>query len=194
MYTIAYRIHRDNLGQNHPSLVVLLNMLASIQIKRGKIKEAMQIEHGSSKLLCAYVVALRGMKYALGRNHPNVAAVLGNIGTLQKEMGDMDSAYHTYQEVLGIESYRLGLSHPDVAITLHNIATIDAARENYDEALKLYRKIIMLQKKLFVTGPSFGFRHCGMHELDDLKQISNIWTDVKSIFERNKNDPYMQIY
>lgn len=71
-----------------------------------------------ARALDAYTVALRGMKYALGKHHPNVAAVLGNIGNLQKEMGDMDAAYTTYQEVLGIESYRLGLSHPDVAITV----------------------------------------------------------------------------
>jgi tetratricopeptide (TPR) repeat protein len=89
------------------------------------------------------------MRYALGKQHPNVAAVLGNIGNLQKEMGDMDSAYCTYEEVLGIESSRLGLIHPDVAITLHNIATIDAARGNYDNALKLYHKVIGLEKKLF---------------------------------------------
>ncbi|VEU44938.1 unnamed protein product [Pseudo-nitzschia multistriata] len=43
MYTIAYRIRRDNLSRNHPSLVVLLNMLGSIQIKRGELLEAMQI-------------------------------------------------------------------------------------------------------------------------------------------------------
>ena len=99
--------------------------------------------------LSAYNVALRGMKYALGKNHPNVAAILGNIGNLQKEMGDMDSAFETYQQVLGIESYRLGLSHPDVAITLHNIATIDAARGNHDHALALYKQVITLQRKVF---------------------------------------------
>ena len=43
MYTIAYRIRRDNLSRSHPSLVVLLNMLGSIQIKRGELEEAMQI-------------------------------------------------------------------------------------------------------------------------------------------------------
>ncbi len=99
--------------------------------------------------LDAYEVALRGMKMALGKHHPNVAAILGNIGNLQKEMGDLSAAYNTYQEVLGIESYRLGLSHPDVAITLHNIATIDAARGNFKHSLQLYTKVIGLQKKLF---------------------------------------------
>jgi tetratricopeptide (TPR) repeat protein len=99
--------------------------------------------------LPAFNVALRGMKYALGKSHPNVAAILGNIGNLQKEMGDMDAAYATYQQVLAIESYRLGLSHPDVVVTLHNISTIDAARGNHEHALSLYTQVVSLQRKLF---------------------------------------------
>jgi len=43
MYSIAYRIRRDNLSRSHPSLVVLLNMLGSIQTKRGEYEEAMKI-------------------------------------------------------------------------------------------------------------------------------------------------------
>ena len=43
MYTIAYRIRVELLGRQHPSLVVLLNMLGNIQIKRGELREAMQI-------------------------------------------------------------------------------------------------------------------------------------------------------
>lgn len=43
MYTIAYRIRRDALGKQHPSLPVLLNMLGSVQVKRGDLDEAMQI-------------------------------------------------------------------------------------------------------------------------------------------------------
>eukprot|EP00535_Pseudo-nitzschia_heimii_P010921 CAMPEP_0197194600 /NCGR_PEP_ID=MMETSP1423-20130617/29550_1 /TAXON_ID=476441 /ORGANISM="Pseudo-nitzschia heimii, Strain UNC1101" /LENGTH=862 /DNA_ID=CAMNT_0042648051 /DNA_START=344 /DNA_END=2932 /DNA_ORIENTATION=+ len=120
-------------------LSLTLHQIAQLYRAQGKFVRALD----------AYVVALRGMRMALGKHHPNVAAVLGNIGNLQKEMGDLGAAYNTYQEVLGIESYRLGLSHPDVAITLHNIATIDAARGNYEHSLKLYRKVIGLQKKLF---------------------------------------------
>jgi tetratricopeptide (TPR) repeat protein len=101
------------------------------------------------KALSVYQIAIRGMKYCLGKNHPNVAAILGNIGNLQKEMNDLDSAFDTYQQVLGIESYRLGLSHPDVAITLHNIATIDAARGKHEHAIALYGQVINLQRKLF---------------------------------------------
>lgn len=49
MYTIAYRIRRDNLSPVHPSLVVLLNMLGSIQMKRGELEEALEIYELSLK-------------------------------------------------------------------------------------------------------------------------------------------------
>ena len=120
-------------------LALTLHQIAQLHRAQGEFARALD----------AYIVALRGMKHALGKHHPNVAAILGNIGNLQKEMGDFDAAYRTYEEVLGIESYLLGLSHPDVAITLHNIATIDAARGNYDHALELYQIAIGLEKKLF---------------------------------------------
>jgi tetratricopeptide (TPR) repeat protein len=89
-------------------IALTLHQIAQLHRKQGQFAEALD----------AFQVSLRGMKYSLGRVHPNVAAVLGNIGNLQKEMGNLDAAYITYQEVLGIESYRLGLSHPDVAITV----------------------------------------------------------------------------
>lgn len=118
---------------------ITLHRIAQLHRSRDEHKLALQAFH----------VSLRGMKLALGKSHPNVAAVLGNIGNLQKEMGDMDSAYSTYQQVLAIESYRLGLSHPDVVVTLHNIATIDAARGNHEHALSLYTQVVNLQRKLF---------------------------------------------
>ena len=49
MYTIAYRMRRDSLGVDHPSLAVLLNMMGSVQVKRGEYSEAMKIYELSLK-------------------------------------------------------------------------------------------------------------------------------------------------
>lgn len=106
-----------------------------------------QGEYGKS--IDAYKASLRGMKKSLGELHPNVAAVLGNLGNLQKELGDFDGAYYTYQEVLGIETSLLGVSHPEVAISLHNVATIEAYRGNYETSIAIYKKVLSLQRKLF---------------------------------------------
>ncbi|KAL3802560.1 hypothetical protein ACHAW5_010953 [Stephanodiscus triporus] len=43
MYTIAHRMRRDVLGRDHPSLSVLLNMMGSVQVKRGEHGEAMRL-------------------------------------------------------------------------------------------------------------------------------------------------------
>lgn len=122
---------------------------ADVALTLHQIGQLHRAEGEYNLALAAYNVSLRGMKQALGENHPNVAAILGNMGNLQKEMGDMTAAFETYQQVLEMESKRLGMSHPDVVITLHNIATIDSARGNYENALALYRQVMDLQKKLF---------------------------------------------
>jgi tetratricopeptide (TPR) repeat protein len=156
-----------------------------------QIAQCLRKQGNFTQALEAYAVALRGMKYSLGNNHPNVAAILGNFGNLQKEMGDLDAAYDTYQEVLGIESHRLGLSHPDVAITLHNIATIDAARGNHQRALKLYRQVMALQEKLFgeehisiaVTSACMGDVYEQLGQMKDAFEAYEDSLRIKSAFQ-----------
>jgi tetratricopeptide (TPR) repeat protein len=140
-------LHANNKKNSNEKMGDFTDVDVALTIHR--IAQLHRAQQEYDLALPAFYVSLRGMKYALGKSHPNVAAILGNIGNLQKEMGDMDSAYTTYQQVLAIESYRLGLSHPDVVVTLHNISTIDAARGNHEHALSLYTQVVTLQRKLF---------------------------------------------
>jgi len=112
MYTIAYRIRRDNLSRNHPSLVVLLNMLGSIQIKRGELKEAMQI----------YELALNDY-FIMAR----VDASSGSEGNLQQEIIDPEK-YAIHQNLLA------------KSVTFREIGTIYEMWGNVEEALKFYHK------------------------------------------------------
>ena len=100
MYTIAYRIRRDALSKFHPSLPVLLNMLGSVQVKRGELKEAMQI----------YELALNGrpddMRSVSERRkaemiHPMTKSVtLRDMGMIYERWGDDDKALQLYEESL----------------------------------------------------------------------------------------------
>jgi len=100
MYTIAYRIRRDALSKFHPSLPVLLNMLGSVQVKRGELKEAMQI----------YELALNGrpddMRTVSERRkaemiHPMTKSVtLRDMGMIYERWGDDDKALQLYEESL----------------------------------------------------------------------------------------------
>jgi len=133
------KVRSENDDNSDVDIAVTISYIGQLHRNRGEFNVA----------LATFGVALRGMRYVLGKYHPNVAAILGKIGNMKKEMGDMDRAFETYQQVLAIETYRLGLNHPDVSITLHNIATIDAARGNLRHALSLYEQVLSLQCQVF---------------------------------------------
>jgi len=103
--------------------------------------------------LCAYQASLRGMNMVLDRNHPHVAAVLGDMANVLKEMKNYDEAYNMYKEVLGIETVELGIEHPESIVTLHNIGIIESCRGNYGSAVVLYNEVLNLQRSVF------GFEH-----------------------------------
>ena len=101
MYTIAYRMRRDSLGVDHPSLPVLLNMMGSVQVKRGEFQEAMQI----------YELGLKGRpdenkgsgrKTGAFRNqNPLTTSVtLRDMGMILEHMGDEEKALRFYHASL----------------------------------------------------------------------------------------------
>lgn len=112
-----------------------LHHIANVHGKRGHHELALN----------SYKAALRGMKIALGHNHPNVAAVLGNIGNLYKEMKKYDDAFEIYQDVYRIESKNLDVGHPEIVVTMHNIALIEKCRGNYSNSKRLYREVLSIQ-------------------------------------------------
>jgi len=98
MYTIAYRIRRDQLSRYHPSLVVLLNILGSIQIKRNDLKEAMQI----------FELALKDAPTPYRETEENLhlptppinllarAVTFREMGLIHEKWGDATKALHMY--------------------------------------------------------------------------------------------------
>ncbi|GKY91640.1 hypothetical protein MPSEU_000135900 [Mayamaea pseudoterrestris] len=85
MYSIAYRIRRDNLSADHPSLIVLLNMLGSVQVKREELEEAMEI----------FEIAVKE------DNENDATQVKSNDNLLAKSVAyrEMGSIYERWQEL-----------------------------------------------------------------------------------------------
>ena len=101
MYTVAYRMRRDVLGADHPSLPVLLNMMGSVQIKRGDYAEAMKI----------YDLSLRGRgdenggkgrkKDAFRKDNPLTTSVtLRDMGMILEWNGSEEKALRFYHASL----------------------------------------------------------------------------------------------
>lgn len=104
MYTIAFRIRRDNLSRSHPSLVVLLNMLGSIQIKRGELEEAMQIYQLALKDEITYENESTSSTTDYVRPGPiNLlarAVSYRELGTIYERKGDAKKAIKMYEKSL----------------------------------------------------------------------------------------------
>ena len=112
MYTIAYRIRRDTLSASHPSLVVLLNMLGTIQIKRGELEEAHQIFQlalkdtggGSSPQHVPFTSSDDSSQSPpLGKhivNYLTRAVTYREMGTIHEQWSEIERAHHMYHASL----------------------------------------------------------------------------------------------
>lgn len=109
MYTIAYRIRRDHLSKKHPSLVVLLNMLGSIQIKRNELDEARQIlELALSSEFVTTEDLPKGSLLLLTKS-----VTYRELGAIDEQKGNHDAALKFYHRSLqcianykGLDSYK----------------------------------------------------------------------------------------
>ncbi|CAB9518174.1 Kinesin light chain [Seminavis robusta] len=134
MYSIAYRIRRDNLSRTHPSLVVLLNMLGSIQTKRGEYEEAMQI----------YELALRDPPKDLDNAGtapaltPSEAAIPSIAQTTGIQAGEDESVLPTPPPPLSYEQFSTRGNLLAKSVTYREMGTIFEKWERREEALKMY--------------------------------------------------------
>jgi tetratricopeptide (TPR) repeat protein len=96
MFSIAYRIRRDHLSTEHPSLVVLLNMLGSVQMKRDELEEAMEI----------FEIAVKDDLMIYGADTlEGVTPVPSNLlarGVAYREMGSIYERWHEPEEALAM--------------------------------------------------------------------------------------------
>ena len=101
MYTIAYRMRRDSLGVDHPSLPVLLNMMGSVQVKRGELHEAMQIyELGLKGRSDENKGAGRRTGSFMNQNPLTTSVTLRDMGMILERMGDEEKALRFYHASL----------------------------------------------------------------------------------------------
>jgi tetratricopeptide (TPR) repeat protein len=95
----------------------------------------------------AYLRALTIFQSVRGEEHPDVAAVLNNLGVLHKKHGQYTVAEPYFTRALAIKEKLLGADHPDVGLSLRNLALLYAAQERYDVAEPLFRRGVTIQEK-----------------------------------------------
>ena len=83
-------------------------------------------------------VAIREL--ALGKDHPDVALTLNNLGNVLQAQGSYDEAKAAYARALAIYAQSLGPHHPDAALAAYNLSRLEAARGKIKTALDWSRE------------------------------------------------------
>ena len=84
----------------------------------------------------------------LGENHPDLATMYGNIGTIYSVKGDYDTALLYYTKASKIQECVLGRTHPDLATMYGNIGVTYSFKGDYDTALLYYKKAKAIQESI----------------------------------------------
>ena len=88
---------------------------------------------------------LQGKEIALtrlGKNHPDTAGILNNLGLLYYSRGRYEKAETLYEKAIEINIISLPENHPSLALNLNNLAALYVAQGRYEEAEPLYEKAI----------------------------------------------------
>lgn len=94
-----------------------------------------------------YLEALRILRRVQGPDHPDVAAVLNNLGVLNRLHGQYPEAAYYLNRALAIKEAARGPSDLDVALTVTNLAELHVAKGEYDTAAALYERSLAIYEE-----------------------------------------------
>jgi CHAT domain-containing protein/tetratricopeptide (TPR) repeat protein len=88
----------------------------------------------------------------LGKNHPDVARSLSDLGWLHSFTGRYGEAEALFKRGLEIREKRLGKNHPDVAHILNRLALLYWNTGRYGEAVGLHKRSLEIKEKRLGRG------------------------------------------
>ncbi|MEZ5930603.1 MAG: FxSxx-COOH system tetratricopeptide repeat protein [Alphaproteobacteria bacterium] len=87
----------------------------------------------------------------LGKEHPDTAETLNNLGWLFKDRGQFDKARPLYETALTIREQTLGERHPTTARSLNNLAGVYDSQGHYLKAEPLFLRALDIHEKALGT-------------------------------------------
>lgn len=100
------------------------------------------------KAMAYFNKALFFDKKILGNNHPNVAALYNNIGSMYIEQGELATALEYQSKALSIRKSNFGEDHPDVETSYNNIGLIYIYQGDYVKALEYHTQALSIREKV----------------------------------------------
>lgn len=144
--TVAILFAEDN----HP--ILISSDVSSIQkqleaVKKAWLENAPNMRPEEVKLI--YEQALAEGEKNLGPEHPDVAILANNLGTVLLDMGDFDGAQAAFERALTIWEKDPVPEQPQVATVVNNLGLVLKARGDNDGAQLAYERALAIWKKAF---------------------------------------------
>jgi len=117
-----------------------------------QLAQAEQAQRKFDRAELHYGQALTRLQQVKGETHPEVAAVLNNLGVLHRLHGQYAEAEPLLKRALAIKEQALGAGHPDVALSLNNLAMVYDTQGRYDQAEPLYQRALAIRAQ--ALGPA----------------------------------------
>jgi tetratricopeptide (TPR) repeat protein len=101
------------------------------------------------KARVAHECALAIWEKQLGREHPQLATVINNLGLVLKDMGDLPSAKACFERAMMIWEKQFGRDHPNVASCANNLGSVLQALGDLLGAKNMLERALAIDEKIY---------------------------------------------
>jgi tetratricopeptide (TPR) repeat protein len=127
--------------------------------------------------------ALAGAEKSLGPDHPDLAAILDNLGFFYMEQAQPQEAEPIFSRSLGIKEKALGADDPAVAEGLSNLAGVYCAQGRLAEAEPLVMRSLAIREK--ALGPDHQDVAASLGGLAELYRVQNRDAEAENLLKRS---------
>jgi len=149
------------------------------------IEVGLYLHHISANFVEAKASFERALKIdeaVFGPNHPEVATVINNLGSVLQAQGDFTGAKAAFVRALPIFKKELGDKHPYVAMVENNLGSVLEDNGDYPGAQAAYERALpILKKELGDSHPSVAVLE---NNLGSVLQAQGDYPGAKAAYER----------
>ena len=158
----SLEISEKNVALSHPEISAALSNLAKICFKRREFAKADRL-----------LLRLLEIKRALGKDHPEVATVLGSLGRLRQVVGKNEQGEQLWRQALAIRERGFAPNDPVIAATLESVADCCApVPGRVAEAIALRERALAIRQQ--ATTPSAQMIATARAKLEELRDRARL--------------------
>ncbi|MEM9671383.1 MAG: tetratricopeptide repeat protein [Bacteroidota bacterium] len=134
----AVSISKKDLGKEHPTLALALNLLAGLFVQQGKYEEAAPLIYQAISII----------RKVSGEEHPMLAQALNNLAGLFVQQGKYEEAEPIIRQAMSISEKAMEVGDINAILIRNTLAEVLAQQGKYEEAEPIIRQAISTSEKV----------------------------------------------